>query len=278
MRNVTALAPWFGGSRMIAHEVGNELSGLRWVGVPFAGGMAELAHIDAPSLLVSDLHKHVINLARVVANDSTRRPLLRALKRIAFHPDELKLTQEVCSRIEPTWAASPDVSLATAYFVTQWMGRSGGTADEFKGGLSSRWNGNGGDSNTRYRSAIRSLAEWCRVMRRCNFNCMDAFDFIVKVDDDPRNGLYIDAPWPDDGDGYKHAFTENDQRRLAEMLGRFEYTRIVIRYGDHPLVRDLYDREENGWTIRKITGRTQANKEKAELLIINGESRVGQHA
>lgn len=39
---------------MIAAEVGKELAGMKWVGVPFAGGMAELAHIDAPSLLVSN--------------------------------------------------------------------------------------------------------------------------------------------------------------------------------------------------------------------------------
>ena len=42
-----AVAPWFGANRLLAEHVGEELAGNRWVGVPFAGGMSELATIDA---------------------------------------------------------------------------------------------------------------------------------------------------------------------------------------------------------------------------------------
>lgn len=39
---ITALSPWFGSNRMLASEVGKHLTGCKWVGIPFCGGLAEL--------------------------------------------------------------------------------------------------------------------------------------------------------------------------------------------------------------------------------------------
>jgi site-specific DNA-adenine methylase len=277
----TALAPWFGSSRMIGKYVGEELRGCRWVGVPFAGGMCELAHIDAPSLVVSDLHREIINLCWSLQQPEFREKLITNLHFAPFHPDALESAQELCrkwreAKIE-THRHQPAIHWAEAYFIASWMGRSGkaGTDGEFKGGLSTRWNANGGDSNTRYRSALASIDEWTAIMERCNFHVMDAFDFLAEAltrSDRPECGIYVDAPWPDDGDKYLHKFDEAKQRKLAEELSRFDQARIVIRYGDHPLIRELYP--EPRWTWRSITGRTQANSEKAEVLILNGPSRA----
>lgn len=265
-----AIAPWFGAARMIAESVGEELRGLRWVGVPFAGGMSELAHITAPTLVVSDLHRHVVNLASVVA--TRRRELATRLQRLPFHPEILTNAQTFCKSNEPN--GLDDIDAAAHYFVCVWMGRShkAGTVDEFNGGLSRRWNGNGGDSNTRYRSALRSLAAWERVMRRCSFDTMDCFEFLQACKDESCHGLYVDAPWPDDGKKYRHTFTETQHRQLAMALRSFTKMRIVVRFGDHPLIRELYP--EHYFTWRRLTSRTQANKDKAEALIINGPSHV----
>lgn len=103
---------------------------------------------------------------------------------------------------------------------------------------------------------------------------MDAYAFLDKCRDEEGIGLYIDAPWPDDGDKYRHKFTNDDQRRLATKLSAFEKTRVVIRYGDHPLIRELYP-EGLRWTWRLIAGRTQTNAPKREVLIMNGRSRAG---
>ena len=262
---VKALAPWFGADRTIASEIGKLLSGCKWVGVPFGGGMSALAHIDAPSIVVSDIHRYVINLARVVACPLTLPHLARRLRNTPFHADVLKEAQGWCKDF--VVGDQPDVSAAVNYFITQWMGRSGkaGIDDEFNGNISIRWNGNGGDSNTRYRSAVKSLAEWNRIMRRCNFSVLDCFDFLDRCEDNPKHGLYVDAPWPDDGDRYKHSFTTEQQADLAEALTAFKHCRLVIRYGDHPLIRRLYP--EDRWHWRMIEGRTQGNNAKAEVLI-----------
>jgi DNA adenine methylase len=264
MREVTALAPWFGANRMLASEVGKLLDGCRWVGVPFAGGMSELEHIDAPTIVVGDLHKQVINLAQVVSHPVHGPELYRRLRRAAFHPDTLsdsQLTMKTRSEI------MQPVSRAYHYFICCWMGRSAkaGTDGEFSGSLPVRWTSSGGDSNTRFRSATSALLKWRKIMRRCNFVCMDYADLIGNVKDQAGHAIYLDPPWPDDGDKYKHKFSEADQRKCAEIVSRFENARVVVRYGDHPLIRELYP--EPRWTWTEQTSRTQANTAKREVLI-----------
>ena len=237
----------------------------------------EIAEIQASSIAVNDLHRHVINLAMVVADQQARREMMRRLMGYPFHPDMLRAAQEYCRRTEPITWQGLDIALATNYFVCCWMGRSNksGGVDEFNGGISTRWNANGGDSNTRYRSALRGLVEWGRIMRRCSFTCLDAFEFIDKCPDTRETGIYVDAPWPDDGDKYKHKFDEEKQRRLAKRLAEFQDARVVIRFGDHPLIRELYpDVLSTNWHWLPVDGRTQTNDTKRELLILNGPSRA----
>jgi len=275
--DITALAPWFGAARLISRHVGDELAGCRWVGVPFAGGMTELLYIDAPTIVVSDIHRHVINLARCVQDERLRPDLIRRLARLPFHPDCLSEAQERCK----LWESSPSserpcLSAATDYFVCCWMGRSGkaGIDDEFNGGLSIRWNANGGDSNTRYRSAIRSLVHWGRVMRRCNFSVMDCFDFIDRCEDADGHAIYCDPPFPEAGRRYRHNAGDTAEvewhTRLWIKLARFFRTRVVCRFYDHPLIRELYPEPE--WKWRRLKGRKQSNAEAPEVLVINGPS------
>jgi site-specific DNA-adenine methylase len=277
---VRALCPWFGAGRLIAPLVAQELAGCKFVAVPFCGGMSEIAEIDARSIAVNDLHRHVINLARVVADDAMRRELIKRLARVPFHPEILFESQTWCKDNAPECMDHGDPIAAYHYFVCSWMGRShkAGCRDEFNGGLSTRWNANGGDSNTRYRSAVRGLVEWGRIMRRCSFNCIDAFGFLQSCPDTPETGIYVDAPWPDDGAKYRHGFSEAEQRRLAATLAEFKRARVVVRFGDHPLIRELYpepDATRVGWTWIPVEGRTQTNQTKREVLIVSGPSRAG---
>lgn len=273
----TALAPWFGSNRMLAPIVGKELAGCKWVGVPFAGGMSELAHIKASTIVVSDLHRHVINLALCVKNPQSRKVLADTLADLPFHPDVLEAAQAACLAIERSSATqqrceTESLGWAVNYFVCCWMGRSAkaGTVDEFKGGLPVRWSATGGDSNTRYRSAIDSLEAWGAIMRRCNFVVQDVFDFLDAVKDLIGHGLYLDPPFPGPGDDYKHKFTEAQHVRLAGKLATFKNCRVVCRFYDHPLIRKLYP--EPRWTWNRLKGRKQSNDAAPEVLIVNGES------
>ena len=262
---ITALAPWKGSNRMLAHEVGKALSGCSWVGIPFAGGMSELLHVKASTVLVNDAHRDVINLAQIVANEAACDWLIQEASAAPFHPDVLATAQERC--LGSPCPIGGDAKRALYYFITCWMGRSGiaGTDAEFKGNLPIRWSATGGDSNTRYRSAVESLRAWRKILQRCNFSCLDCFEFLAKCQDKPGHAIYADPPWPEDGDDYRHKFTEAHQRRLAAVLTEFQEARVVVRYGDHALIRELYP--EALWTWDLLTGRTQSNGEKNEVLL-----------
>lgn len=263
---VSALAPWFGSARMIAERVGLAMKGCKWVGIPFAGGMPEVAHITASTIVVNDMHSQIINLASVARCPLAGPKLYRQLKRIPFAQESLKAAQTACREWQRI-SDAPDLQGAVNYFVACWMGRSGisGIDDEFCGKISIRWNGNGGDSNTRYRSAVRSLMTWRRVLVRVNLTCGDAFDFLAKCQDDPKHGIYCDPPWIEDGERYRHRFSNDDHGRLSRVLEKFAYARVVLRVGIHPLMEELYPREK--WSWDEYDSRTQGNNDKAEVLI-----------
>ncbi len=270
---INALAQWFGGNRMLAESVGRALGRLRWCGVPFAGGCPELPHINTAAGVANDLHRHIVNLARVVRNDALVEQLVRRLDGLLFHPDELAAAQQRCRDRDILGATdeTPDIEWAADYFAACWMGRGGcaGKRREFDQCLSLRWTSNGGDSAVRFRSAIDSLRDWHMALRKWSFSCLDAFEFIGNVRDAEGHGIYVDAPWPDAGEEYRHGFTREQQTSLAEALGGFKRTRVVVRYGDHPLIRELYP--ESRWTWLIQSGRNQRNGTTAEVLIINGE-------
>lgn len=273
---ITALAPWFGSNRMLAHEVGKLLKGCSWVGVPFAGSMTELIYIDAPTLVVSDLHRHVINLARVAADPMLNRDLRGMLRKAIFHPDELSRCQAVASRKWDFNSFTDDmkVKVAYAYFVCSWMGRSGncGTDKELTGKLPVRWTATGGDSCTRFRSAVDSLKAWQGVLRRASFVVQDVFEFLNNMKDRPGHGLYCDPPFPDAGDAYSCKFTEAQHRELSTILTCFKHVRIVCRFYDHPLIRRLYHDHERYWTWHHFTGRKQSNASAPEVLLVRRNS------
>lgn len=271
---ITALAPWFGSNRTLAHAVGEALEGCRWVGVPFAGGMAELVHIEASTIAVNDTHRHIINLATCLKDKQVGFSLYRKLRRVPFHPEALAESQDWCKEHpkRPIWTG--DEEAAYHYFVACWMNRSAtaGTDGEFSGNLPVRWNANGGDSNTRYRSAVSSLVAWRRILQRCNFTVMDCFEFLTKCKDESANGIYCDPPFPEAGRKYRHNPGVGEAERawhsrLSAALANFKRARVVCRFYDHPLIRQLYT--ETQWRWMHFTGRKQSNADGPEVLLLN---------
>lgn len=284
----TAIANWYGSNRMLADRVGAELEGCAWVGVPYAGGMCELMYISARTIGANDLHRHLINMARVWADPAKGWAFYRQLRRRVFHPDELQRAQEYCRGIEAC-GSNPDELFASGYsdprydpidlewavnyFITSWMGRGGnsGTKREFKGGLPLRWDADGGGSAQRYFSAVASIPAWRRVLRRCEFSTLDAIEFIQTCKDKSGIGIYCDPPFPGPGDKYAHTMSDRDHRKLAETVSRFKTARVVMRFYDHPLIRELYPAPR--WTWIEQAGRDQTNYDsKPEVLLINGPS------
>ena len=279
MSKVSTLFPAFGGNRTNAHVPGYMLGKCDWIGVPFAGGMPEVPRMQSRTVVVNDKHLHIINCARAVRDHGPA--MIDYLDKTIFHPDELFRAQEYCKKIElGRFVPDEDIiaevegfngnhfGAAVNYFITQWMGRSGqaSTEDEFDGKVSVRWTSSGGDSNTRFRSATNAINDFSVNFQRCNFTRLDFRVFLSNVKDLPTHGLYMDPPWPEAGEPYRHPFTEKDQQELADAVKRFEQIRIVLRFGDHPMIRDLY-KESDGWQWKFMSGRTQGNNSLAECYI-----------
>lgn len=278
---IKRFAPWHGANTAMAERVGIELGKLAWCGVPFASGCSELPCIDTRCGVAADLHLDLVNMARVVADAALKAKLMEMLEGVIFHPCELHAAQRRCahnnmqriSGLFQTVASSvPDLRWARDYFIACWMSRGGnaGKATEFTQGHAVRWSSGGGGSTVRFRSAIESLEAWHRVLLRWDFVVEDCFEFLRRVHDQPNHGLYLDPPWPDLGAEYKHKFDYSQQYRLKDVLDSFKHSRIVLRYNDHPLVRELYP--EGRWTWIRNTSRNQSNNDVSEVLIINGPS------
>lgn len=264
---VGTLVPWAGGNRMAAEEVGRAMDGKPYAAVVFAGGMSEIPCMRATTIVVNDLHKHVINLARVVADPTLGPRLYRCARRKSLHVDELRESQEAARGWD---GKGLSFDAALSYFVSQWMGRNGasGGPGEFKSPLSVRWKSGGGDSAVRYASAVRGISAWRKILGRCTFHSLDWRVFLSRVKDDPKTAIYADPPWPGLGDEmYSHKFTEGDHRSLAERLGQFQRARIVLRYLDCPLAVELY-RQRDRWSWKRYANRNQGNNPVAEVLIV----------
>lgn len=292
-RTINAIAPWFGANRERAELVGKLLGKLAWCGVPFMGGGAELPWIDTSEGVAGDLHRHVINLARVIREPDLRAELAARLDKTLFHEEEFRDAQAACRERDAdgdgglfggSAAAStdggPDVAWAFDYFVCCWMGpgAKAGKPEHFGCFFPVRWSASGGGSAKRFRSAVESLEAWTEVCRRWQFVARDADQTIADIEPRERKrarmdpterepaGVYCDPPWVDAGRRYAHTVDDTVfHRRLEERLRSLTTYRVVVRYGDHPLIRGLYGRPE--WEFVELKTRSQANTAVAELLI-----------
>jgi site-specific DNA-adenine methylase len=254
-----------------AKIIGAEIGKQAMVSIPFCGGCSEVMYIDSRQILLNDLHRHIITLAKTISSQLEFDAMMLELDTVLVHPDCLAHAREVLATIEKgDQPAQADRVWAAAYFINVWLSRSNaGTKSEFRQPLASRRTTTGGSSIRRWRSAVDGLQYWRQVIYgRCEFECLEWRHWMVKVRDELNHAIYADPPWFDSGGEYAHAFTEQDHRDLAECLRKFEQCRVVIRHSDHPVYRELY----GDWTWVPVVGRTQGNNPISEMLIINGPS------
>lgn len=142
--------------------------------------------------------------------------------------------------------------------------------------MSFRRGAGGGGNATRLKAAAGDLDAWAKEFERVEFTCEDFRNTILKAHDKPENGIYVDAPWVQQGGAYVHRFTEDDHRELAKMLRMFGHAKILVRYGDCQLIRELYCHdhirriaEKPTWYFTAASSRNQSNNAVREVWITN---------
>lgn len=261
MKTKSALS-WFGSDAGVAPELGAMLDHCKHVTVGFVGGASILTHLKARAIVGNDKHDAAINFYRHMSESSSRNKLVRMCRQTLSHPTEMAHAQEICKRRHET------VLDAWAFWACCWLGRKGTGGTNRQGlKLSYRWTANGGSNASRIKSAARNLHEWADCFEKCEWICVCFRELLPKVRDEETCGLYSDPPWVKEGGRYIHSFTEQDHRDLAKEHHRFEKTTVVVRYGDDPLIRELYP--EDRWTWIEAESRTQANTTRGEVWITN---------
>lgn len=261
MKTKSALS-YFGSDSEVAAELAAMLDHCKHVTIPFVGGASIIPHLKARAIVANDLHALAINFYRVLSGlhgPVAQGTLIERCKHTLSHPDEMSLSEATLVNSDPGLRA-------WAFWAMCWLGRKGKGGTKSQGGLPSvRRTANGGTNASRVRAAADDLAAWAKCFERCEWEQLDFRDLLPKVADDSTCGLYCDAPWVDAGKLYLHSFTLDDHAVLAELLGRFDETTVVVRYGDHPFIRELYQ----GWNIIEASSRDQCNAVKGELWITN---------
>lgn len=287
---ITALAPWFGSKRNLAKYIIAELGDHRVYWEPFCGSLAILMNKE-PCVMetVNDLHRDLINLARVVQHDDEGPRLFERLSRTAMHEG---LFADASAAIADSEASEFDPQRAYQYCIVTWLGRNGvaGTAS-YSGHFCVRYTANGGHAAKRWRSVIESVPAWWQRLQNVTILCRDAFELLERIDDKERTAIYVDPPYIVKGATYLHDFgmrskrsqdvaaAADDHRRLAELLGRFRRARVVVSYYEHEMLAELYP----SWTRRHLDATkalvSQGRRDKTgavkapEVLLINGPSR-----
>lgn len=282
---ITALAPWFGGKRTLAPEIIREFGDHRAYWEPFCGSMAILFAKEPCSMeTVNDLHGGLVNLARVVQDDGLSVDLFSRLYRTTCSE---QLHRDAAERYRARGYAaapdSPDVEYAADYFLCSWLGRNGfaGTSS-YNQKFCRRFTKNGGHAAKRFMSAVESIPGWWERLRNVTILNDDAFGLLERIEDADGVVIYCDPPYIVKGAKYVHDFDQDGHAHLSNLLRRFNKTRVIVSYYEHPDLGLLYP----GWVKRRLKATkslvNQGMRDRGgavaapEVLLINGSSLVAE--
>jgi DNA adenine methylase len=278
--HITAIAPWFGSKRVLAHRIIAELGPHRAYWEPFCGSMSVLlAKVPVAMETVNDMHGDLINLARVLADEAAAVELHGRLSRMLVHEDLFHEAAERWKARGHQPAKVPDIDRAYDFFVCSWMGRNGVAGTQsYNQGFCVRYTKNGGHAATRFRSCVESIPAWHERLRTVTSLNRDGFELLERIEDAPGVAIYLDPPYLTKGAKYVHDLTWLDHRRLAKLAARFERARVVVSYYEHPDLAELYPAP--AWSkVSCPTTKAMVNQGGAvmapEVLLVNGPSLSG---
>ena len=232
---------------------------------------------------VNDLHGDIINLAKVIQDRDMGIELYEKLCRTLYAEDMFRESKQRWNST-PKLNGETDLQSAYDYFVTSWMGINGvsGTArSNYQFAL--RWCRGGGQGATRWQSVVSSMPAWHRRLRNVVIIRRDAFELLGNIKDESGVTIYCDPPYFEKSDKYVHDFDDEAHIKLAELLKRFEKSKVMVSYYDCQQVRELYEGFEfieMGKSYASLRNATRGKKKKprkeqVEVLITNKAGQGG---
>lgn len=233
----------------MAERIVREIGEHRVYWEPFCGSMAVLlAKPRCTMETVNDLHGDLINLARVVADETLGSLLYRMLRRV---PCSEERHRECMGRLHEERPIQNDTNIQRAFdfFVVSWLGRNGMAGTTLRNnGFCRRFTGNGGHAAKRFAGAVESIPAWRRRFRDVTILRANGLMLLEKIDDAEGTAIYCDPPYFEKGCRYSHDFNERDHFDLSGLLRRFSKAKVVLSYYDHPKAREFY----KGWRFEEV--------------------------
>jgi len=252
---LSSFIPWKGGKNKIAGRLANLLPEHKCYVEVFAGAANLLFEKQiSETEVLNDNNSDLINLFRVAR----------------YHPRELirELQFTTHSRADfNSYSEQPGLTdiqrAARSWFVIK-------TAFGGKGGEKKCSFGYGTVGKSRLRRKAFGILRRC--YKRLNGVYIENLDFaeVIKRYDRPFTLFFCDPPYFGLS-GYKHDFSKQDHKRLADALKRIK-GRFLLTINDHPVVRELYDgfdvlERKTKYTIS--SDKKAAAKLRKELIIAN---------
>jgi DNA adenine methylase len=187
---------------------------------------------------VNDLHGDLVNLARMIQGKRTCLELYRRCRRTLFAQafiDDADL--ELAKPFEP----GPE--RAYWYFIKCWSGRNGVAGSNGGNGFCVRYSSKGGQPAKRWQSTVESIPAWRRRLDGVTILSECGIEICGRIEDLAGTVIYCDPPYLVKGEKYVHDFKSEDHKRLALALQRYDKTKVVVSYYDHPELDLLYP----GW-------------------------------
>lgn len=284
---IKAILPYFGGKRKLASRIVDVLGDHRVYWEPFCGSMAVLmAKPTVEMETVNDLFDDLINLARVLADRGLAFELYDRVSRTLYCESLWRDARERWGTAGAVIDNMPDIERAYDYFVVSWMGINGVSGTErcnYQFAL--RWCRGGGQGARRWNSVVQSIPAWHKRLANVVIVNRDGFEIIENIKDDSVTAVYIDPPYLDKSDKYLHDFSDDEHKKLAELLRCFEKAKVVISYYDDDRLADLYGPAD--WrkirfgksyaSLRNATRgpKKRPRKEQVEILLVNRNVKEG---
>jgi len=244
MNNVTPLRYPGGKARLFKYFhrliAQNKLYDCRYV-EPFCGGaglaIGLLRGSVVDSVHLNDLDRAVFAFWHCAVEDTDR---------LCARIEESKCDMDTWHECRETYQASDVVALHDLAFATFFLNRTN-RSGILKGGVIGGLKQDGPwklDARLNKSDLLERIRRIGELRPRISVTSWDAVDLVRSYTAEVRPNvlMYLDPPYVDKGPGlYLNAYSELDHRQLSEAVEQLK-CRWVVSYDDHPLVRELYDR------------------------------------
>lgn len=285
---IRAIAPWAGSKRRLAPAIVEEIGPHRAWWDLCCGSMAvTLAKPPSTMETCVDMHGDLVNLALILADIGYSEWLQNQARNTWMCNEIYERSARIIKEEDLRLGDPPEPSPTRAFHYLNyvWMSRNGVAGSNGGHNFAKRYTANGGHSATRWRGLVDSIESFNERMRNITILNSDIFEELPRIQDAEGTAIYVDPPYLEKGFKYIHDFDdEGDEEgrthsRLAKLLQRFQKSRVIVSYYEHPRLAKLYP----GWTKRSFevnklvanaAGRGSRNARATEVLLINGPSLV----